>query len=110
MGLRVCSEPGCPELTEGRHCGEHAAAHERRRGTRQQRGYDAPHDRLRERWRPRVEAGLVDCHADPCIEAIRRILPGVLWDLGHDRATGQHRGPEHRTCNRSDGGRAAHGG
>jgi hypothetical protein len=115
--MRVCScigcpahDGSCPELTTARRCEPCSGQAEQKRGRRQARGYDRAHERLREQWRPRVEAGLVDCHAQPCTQPILRILPGALWDLGHDRATGQHRGPEHRACNRSDGGRAAHGG
>ena len=117
MGYRVCAcvgcaaHPGsCPELTEARRCPTCAPQHERARGTRQQRGYDQAHDRLRERWRPRVEAGLVDCHADPCIAPIRRILPGEEWHLDHTADRTGYRGPAHARCNTSAGGRAAHGG
>lgn len=108
--MRVCPKPGCPELTPGGPCAAHRTQREQQRGTRQQRGYGPAHERLRKQWRPKVEAGLVNCHADPCIAPILRILPGESWDLGHDRATGKHRGPEHERCNRSEGGRAAHGG
>jgi hypothetical protein len=105
MSLRVCSEPGCPELTESRHCDDHAAAHERRRGTRQQRGYTAAHDRLRARWKPKVERGLVDC-----ARCGRRILPGDTWALDHTEDRTDYLGPSHAACNNSAGGRAAHGG
>jgi hypothetical protein len=108
--LRVCAEPGCPELSEGRRCTArgHAAEYERRRGTRQQRGYDVDYDRARRRWAPKVAACTVHCHAPVCIEPSGRlILPHQPWDLGHD---GQRniRGPEHASCNRSAGGKAAH--
>lgn len=106
--LRVCAEPGCPELSEGRHCHTHQAEREQRRGTRQARGYDATYDRARRRWAPRVAACTVHCHAPTCIEPSGRlILPHQPWDLGHDEQ--RHiRGPEHATCNRSAGGKAAH--
>lgn len=107
--LRVCAEPGCPELGEGRRCDAHASQREVARGRRQARGYDATYDQARRRWKPRVDAGQVDCHAPTCLAPIRRILPGEDWDLGHDDA--RHiRGPEHQLCNRSAGGKAAHGG
>ena len=42
------AHPGsCPELTQGRHCGACAGQCERRRGTRQARGYGAEHDARR---------------------------------------------------------------
>lgn len=107
--MRVCSRPGCPELTEGRRCPTHEAEAERRRGTRQQRGYTAEHDRLRANWKPKVERCEVDCHARVCLMLIRRILPGQEWDLGHTDERTAWTGPEHATCNRSAGGRAAHG-
>jgi hypothetical protein len=71
-------------------------------------GYGWPHQQERERWRPEVEAGLVDCWR--CIEARRpdpRIHPWQDWDLGHDDTDPSkrtYRGPEHRTCNRRAGG------
>lgn len=65
-----------------------------------ERGYDARHQREREWWRPKVEAGLCDCPR--CNEWIR---PGTPWDLGHtDDRTGWT-GPEHMSCNRRVGGR-----
>lgn len=106
--LKVCAQPGCPELTEHRHCGTHTTERERARGTRQQRGYDAEHDRLRRRWKPKVDACSVHCHAVVCIEVARLILPGQAWDLGHTADRTAWTGPEHATCNRSAGGKAAH--
>jgi hypothetical protein len=62
------------------------------------RGYGSLHQRERERWRPKVEAGLVDC------ARCKRPLLGQPWDLGHtDDRTG-YTGPECATCNRSAGG------
>lgn len=105
--LKVCAQPLCPELTDKRHCDTHRGEHERRRGTRQQRGYDAPYDRARRRWKPQVERGEVDCHAPTCLMPGRRIMLGQAWDLGHDDQR-RIRGPEHQLCNRSAGGKAAH--
>jgi hypothetical protein len=108
--LKVCAQPGCPELTERRHCPGHAAQAEQRRGTRQQRGYTSEHDRLRARWKPKVDACSVHCHAVVCIEPARLILPGQAWDLGHTADRTAWTGPEHASCNRSAGGHAAHNG
>jgi hypothetical protein len=68
------------------------------------RGYGWRHQRVRAAWRPRVEAGLVDCAR--CGEPI---VPGEPWDLGHDDVDrGRYRGPEHRYCNRSAGAERRH--
>jgi hypothetical protein len=113
--MRVCScitcpahEGSCPELTTARRCAACAHEAEVRRGSRQQRGYDAGHERERERWRPHVEAGQVDCHAHVCLMPIKRILIGARWDLGHTDDRTAWTGPEHRRCNRAAGGRASH--
>lgn len=47
--MKVCAEPGCPTLVANGRCRTHEQAGERQRGTRQQRGYDAAHDRRRGR-------------------------------------------------------------
>lgn len=99
----ACAVRTCPNL---RPCVDHPP----KRASRQERGYDAAYDRARRRWAPLVATCRVHCHADICIEASGRlILPHQPWDLGHD---GQRhiRGPEHATCNRSAGGKAAHAG
>ena len=75
------------------------------RKTSTARGYDYRHQQERRRWQPKVDAGLVDCHAVRCIMPTRAILPGQAWDLGHDEARTRWTGPEHAECNRSDGGR-----
>lgn len=108
--MHVCSciscpaHPGsCPELCTTRRCPECTAKTEQRRGTRQQRGYTSQHDRLRARWKPRVEQGQVDC-----ARCNQRIHLGQLWHLDHtDDRTG-YLGPSHQACNTSAGGRAAH--
>lgn len=106
--MRVCAEPGCPELSLNPRCPDHASAYEQRRGTRQQRGYGAEHDALRRRWKPKVDRGTVYCHARTCLEPIRLILPGTAWDLGHTEDRTAWTGPEHQRCNRVAGGKAAH--
>lgn len=107
--MKVCAEPGCPALTNGSRCTTHAREKDRARGTRQQRGYDAEHDRLRALWATRVATGRVRCANphwrrpdDPIIHR------GEPWDLGHVPDRAGHRGPEHEACNRSEGGRSAH--
>jgi hypothetical protein len=107
MALKVCSctgcpaHPGsCPELTTTRRCPACTTTADRARGSRQDRGYDAAHTRERERWRPHVERGDVDCAAPTCVMPERRIQPGQPWDLGHTDDRSTWRGPEHAACNR----------
>lgn len=103
--MRVCSTPECHEIipVPGK-CPAHKRATEYARGTRQQRGYDANHDQLRAQWEPRVATGRVRC-----ARCHRPIQPATPWDLGHhDTDRTRYTGPEHATCNRSAGGRAAH--
>jgi hypothetical protein len=107
--LKVCAEPRCPELTDKRRCQAHGRAYDKARGSRQARGYGPEHDRLRRDWKPKVEAGQVDCHAEVCLLPQRRIWLGMDWDLGHTADRTTWTGPEHTTCNRSAGGKAAHG-
>lgn len=58
--------------------------------------------RLRRQWKPKVEAGIVNCAR--CGELIE---PGTPWDLGHvDGDKTRYQGPEHLKCNR---GTAGHG-
>lgn len=111
--LRVCAEPGCPEVQTARRCPEHSsarnAARDQARGTRQERGYGAAHERLRAQWARKVARGGVHCHAETCLmPSGRLILPGQQWHLDHtDDRTG-YRGPSHALCNVSAGGKAAH--
>lgn len=115
--LKVCPcvgcpahQAGCPELVRSGRCARCAAQADKQRGSRQQRGYDREHDRLRKRWLAKVQRGGVHCHAARCMMPARLILLGQAWDLGHtDDRTGWT-GPEHALCNRSAGGKAAHGG
>lgn len=80
-------------------------AQRRYRGTRQERGYDAEHDRLRAAWKPIVEAGDAECHEPICLKATRWIRPGEDWDLCHNKARTGWTGPGHAECNRSAGGK-----
>jgi hypothetical protein len=103
--LRVCPKPGCPTLLHPneRYCPGHLRDYEQARGTRQARGYDNRHDKLRAQWAPRVATGTVNCW-----RCRQPITAGEPWDLGHmDDRTG-YGGPEHQACNRSAAGRTAH--
>jgi hypothetical protein len=70
-----------------------------RRGSTTLRGYGTVHQRERDHWRPKVDAGIVNCAR--CHQPLE---PGRPWDLGHtDDRTG-YTGPEHAVCNRRAGG------
>ena len=59
--------------------------------------YGYAHRKLREQWRPRVEAGAVYCAHPKC----GRLIVGE-WDLGHDPADPQrYLGPMCAACNRN---------
>jgi hypothetical protein len=75
------------------------------RGSTAERGYTGEHVKLKERWRPVVEAGQAHCTEPVCAYRTRWIPPGTAWDLAHDRTTGSYRGPAHRKCNRAEGAR-----
>lgn len=68
-------------------------------------GYGADHKRERARWRPLVEAGVVNCAK--CGWPIRHdpTKVGGGWHLGHDETRLAYTGPEHDKCNWADGGR-----
>ena len=76
--------------------------HER---SRHERGYDAAHDHERERWAPIVASGAAQCANPICLRPTRTIYPHEPWDLGHTEDRSGWRGPEHRACNRAEGGR-----
>lgn len=105
MALKVCAESGCPELVDKGYCTAHTKANDRARGSRQQRGYDAAHVRLRASWARKVATGQVMCW-----RCHSRISPLEPWDLGHvdtddlPRAQ-QRRLPECLPCNRATSSR-----
>ena len=45
MAKRVCLTPGCPTLVTAGRCPTCSSKHEKARGTRQERGYDAEYER-----------------------------------------------------------------
>jgi hypothetical protein len=71
--------------------------------------YGAAHKRIKEQWRPAVDAGEAWCTEPLCLEDDRWIPPDTEWDLAHNRdIPGTYHGPAHARCNRSEGGKAAH--
>ena len=106
MSLRVCAEPGCPKLVNRTRCQAHERARDKARGTRQERGYDAAHDRLRADYQRRMDAGeTFTCWR--CAEAGKphQIDPND-WHLGHDdQDRTVYRGPECSAGNLATSGR-----
>lgn len=88
-----------------RYCS--AACKSSRRRKKSRLRYDKDHRRERRSWEPLVATGGVQCHRPDCLRVAaggsRLIGAEEPWDLGHDRATGAWRGPEHRSCNRQEG-------
>ena len=107
MGIRVCRKPGCPEIIDAAAykglCDVHRKEHDRSRGTRTERGYDAAHDAERESYAKLIRAGItvrcVTCQA----------LLGLDFHLGHTDDRMSWIGPQCPPCNLSDAGRARHG-
>lgn len=95
---RVCPVPGCPTILHAgqRRCPTHAAEYERRRGSRQARGYDAAHDRTRAMLATTGPLRCATCGA-----------PLDTFDLGHTPSRNGYIGPQCWACNRGDGGRRA---
>lgn len=105
--MRVCSEPGCPEIQQATRCPKHRRAIEKARGSRQQRGYDRNHIRLRRHYVRQLRAGIVL----KCWRCGGPITDEADMHVGHDdKDRSIIRGPEHaRSCNLHAAGRAAHG-
>ncbi len=78
---------------------------QRNERSRQARGYDAEHDRQRQRWARIVASGAALCANPVCLQPTRHIAPDEPWDLGHNEDRTGWRGAEHQLCNRSEGGR-----
>jgi 5-methylcytosine-specific restriction protein A len=59
--MRICTQPGCPDIVPNGRCAAHTRTADQARGTRQQRGYGVAHER---RFRPGVLARdpLCVCH------------------------------------------------
>jgi hypothetical protein len=103
MARRVCAEPGCPELTDRTRCTKHSRARDKARGSRQERGYDAQHDRLRRAWQREMDRGLgITCWR--CGD----LIDPTNWTLGHcDDDRTKYHGPECPPCDYATSGRTA---
>jgi len=104
MAKRVCTEPGCPTLVDAGRCAEHRRERDRQRGTRQERGYAAAHDRLRASYQRRMAKGeRFTCWRCPTPTPI----DPAAWHLGHcDDDRRLYHGPECISCNTATSGRA----
>ncbi|MFC3299625.1 hypothetical protein FJV46_10630 [Arthrobacter agilis] len=102
MTKRVCRMHGCPRIQDAKLCDEHARSHEKRRGTRQQRGYDAAHDKERRR----IEKQGIENHR--CARCGAWFERGEPFQLGHTDDRLNWSGPEHIRCNTSAAGAASH--
>lgn len=68
-------------------------------------GYGQPHRKIREYWRPIVDAGEGRCSEPVCINPRgRMIVPGTPWHLAHTPDRQGYRGPAHAGCNASEAG------
>lgn len=102
MAKRVCAEPGCPTLTDTTRCLDHTRDHDRARGTRQQRGYDAAHDATRRASVAKLAAG----RTLTCWRCSQPITSADELHIGHDdHDRSITRGDEHRACNLKAAGR-----
>ena len=63
--------------------------------------YGGDYRTIKRQWTKRIEAD----GGATCWRCEAWISPNEPWDLGHDDATGEIRGPEHAPCNRSAGAR-----
>ena len=109
MALTVCIEPGCPTITDKRRCPSHTRHADRARGSRQARGYDNQHDKLRASYQRRMNAGeIFTCASVRCLNPGHTVDPN-RWHLGHTADRTGWTGPEVPECNLSDAGKASHG-
>ncbi len=107
MPKRACLGPGkgerCPHgaITAKPRCPACTRVLDKTRGTKQQRGYDADHDRLRAAYQRRMDAG----ETFDCWRCHQPINPHH-WHLGHDdHDRTRYRGPECPPCNTATKGR-----
>lgn len=101
--MKVCAEAGCPELTEATRCVTHARAKDKARGSRQARGYDAAHEKLRSEYQRRMNSG----EQFTCWRCGGVVDPSY-WTLGHcDGNRTRYHGPECPPCDYATSGRTS---
>lgn len=94
--MKVCAEPGCPELTKATRCPAHTRAKDKARGTSTARGYGSRHRALRAEYQRRMDQG----ETFTCWRCGEGIDP-AQWDLGHRDDRSGYEGPECYRCNRA---------
>lgn len=105
--MKVCSRPSCPTIIPNNArrglCDEHRRAHDRARGTAEQRGYGKTFQTARRNILAKLNRG----ETIPCWRCGQPVTTD--FHLGHaDNDRTEIRGPEHPACNLSAAGRAAH--
>lgn len=100
--MKVCSEPGCPVLSENQRCDQHTRERQRARGTSHDRGYGIAHQRERQRI---SSAGIENFRCARCGVPFEQ---GEPFQLGHTDDRKAWSGPEHLRCNLSAAGQASH--
>ncbi len=106
MAMRVCPTSGCGTLVESGYCTPCGRQRDADRGRRQDRGYDAQHDRIRAAYQRRMDAG----ETFTCWRCAAKGKPHPVdptnWDLGHDDTDRtRYRGPECPPGNRATASR-----
>lgn len=98
--MRVCID--CPKLIPtGSRCTTCARRKDKARGTRQARGYDSAHNKLRAAYQRRMNRG----ETFTCWRCGATINPAA-WHLGHDdHDRSRWNGPECIPCNLATSGR-----
>lgn len=97
MAKRVCGQPGCPTISDGPRCTEHA------RPNANARGYDAAHRQERAKWQL-----IISKTGWPCSRCEGRIQPNDDWHLDHTDDRDGYLGPSHARCNLSAAGKKSH--
>jgi hypothetical protein len=89
--------------TKGNRCDEHAVDLERSRGTRQQRGYDAEHERIRKRLMSEFGRAYRNREAPKCWRCGERMHPWQRLHADHSKIAARDGGQAdcltHGWCN-----------
>ena len=82
--MKVCSTPGCPELTRDSRCSGCERGAERRRGSSSARGYDAAWRRTRDAYLDAHPICSKEFCLTPATEVDHKDGEGPLGPRGHD--------------------------
>lgn len=108
MTLRVCLDCMATIAAGRSRCATCERIRDKARGTRQERGYDAQHDRLRADYQSRMDRGEgFECWRCAATSTPHRVDTSD-WQLGHcDDDRTKYHGPECPSGNQATSGRAA---